>query len=206
MLMMAMSPIFAAFVGYFLLGEVLSTYAIGGIIITLVGISSVILVTKEHQQWGTLTTRQSIWGTFLAFVGAIGQGSGVVFAKKGILLNPNLVVHPLSAALVRMVAGAIFIWICVLIAGKLSTLDQALHNSQGMKFTTAGAFVGPFLGVTFSMLAVTYADVGVAQTLMSLMPILIIPLMWVLYRQKTSLRGVFGACIAIIGVSILFLI
>jgi drug/metabolite transporter (DMT)-like permease len=56
------------------------------------------------------------------------------------------------------------------------------------------------------MVAVTYAETGVAQTLMSLMPVLIIPAVWILYRQRTSWRGILGAVIAVFGVSILFLV
>ena len=56
------------------------------------------------------------------------------------------------------------------------------------------------------MVAVTYTKIGVAQTLMSLMPVMIIPILWIGDKQKTSLRGIAGACIAIVGVAILFLI
>jgi drug/metabolite transporter (DMT)-like permease len=75
-----------------------------------------------------------------------------------------------------------------------------------MKYTGAGALVGPVLGVTLSMMAVTYTQAGIAQTLMSLMPIFILPTMWILYRQKTSWRGILGALVAVLGVAILFLI
>jgi drug/metabolite transporter (DMT)-like permease len=61
------------------------------------------------------------------------------------------------------------------------------------------------MGVTLSMVAVTYTETGVAQTLMSLMPVLIIPMVWIRFKQKTSWRGILGAAIAVIGVSILFL-
>ena len=61
------------------------------------------------------------------------------------------------------------------------------------------------MGVTLSMVAVTYTNAGVAQTLMSLMPVLIISVVWILYKQRTSLRGMLGAAIAVIGVAILFL-
>jgi drug/metabolite transporter (DMT)-like permease len=40
---------------------------------------------------------------------------------------------------------------------------------------------------------------------MSLMPVLIIPIVWVLYKQRTSPRGILGAVIAVVGVAILFL-
>jgi drug/metabolite transporter (DMT)-like permease len=62
------------------------------------------------------------------------------------------------------------------------------------------------MGVTFSMVAVSYTEAGIAQTLMSLMPILIIPIVWLLYKEKTNWRGIFGAITAVVGVAILFLI
>jgi len=37
------------------------------------------------------------------------------------------------------------------------------------------------------------------------MPVLIIPVVWIQYKQRTSLRGILGAVVAVIGVAILFL-
>jgi drug/metabolite transporter (DMT)-like permease len=56
------------------------------------------------------------------------------------------------------------------------------------------------------MVAVTHAVAGVAATLMSLMPVMVIPVLWVIYRQRTSKRGIIGAAVAVAGVAILFLI
>lgn len=105
----------------------------------------------------------------------------------------------------RMMLGALFVWVSVIVTRKLPELREALKNRRGIEYTAAGAFVGPFLGVTLSMVAVAYTQAGVAQTLMSLMPVLIIPVVWVLYRQKTSWQGILGAVIAVFGVAILFL-
>jgi drug/metabolite transporter (DMT)-like permease len=91
------------------------------------------------------------------------------------------------------------------VTGKSSKLRQALKDQKAIKNTVAGAVVGPFLGVTLSMVAVTYTQAGIAQTLMSLMPVLIIPIVWVLYKQRTSWRGILGAVVAVIGVAILLI-
>ena len=107
--------------------------------------------------------------------------------------------------MIRMILGASFVWIIAVVARKLPELRRATKSKEGMSNTAAGAFIGPFMGVTLSMIAVTYASAGVAQTLMSLMPVLIIPIVWILYKQRTSLRGILGAVIAVIGVAILFL-
>jgi len=82
---------------------------------------------------------------------------------------------------------------------------MAAGNRQGIRETTAAAILGPFIGVTLSMVAVTYTETGVAQTLLSLMPVMIIPVVWGLYGQRTSWRGILGAITAVIGVATLFL-
>jgi drug/metabolite transporter (DMT)-like permease len=206
LLIMSLSPIFAAILAYFILNETLTNLAIIGMIITIIGVITVIIEKEEKSYEEIISKKQKIWGISLALIGAIGQGTGAVFAKKGIYIDPNLLVNPLSTTLIRMIPAAIFIWICVLLAGKLPEIQKAIKNKKGMQSTIAGAFLGPFIGVTFSMIAVTFTEVGVAQTLMSLMPVIIIPIIWISYKQKTNIRGIIGALIAIIGVSILFLI
>jgi len=204
-LMMALSPIFAAIGAYLMLGETLPTLATVGIVVTLVGVAVVILEGEERSGEQPISRRMKAYGVFFALVGAVGQGVGLVLSKKGIDLVPGATLDPLSAALMRLILGALCIWIITMAAGKLTELRQAVYSRIGIGNTVAGAFIGPFLGITLSMVAVTYTEAGVAQTLMSLMPVLIIPIVWVSYKQRTSWRGILGAAIAVIGVGILFL-
>ena len=106
----------------------------------------------------------------------------------------------------RMLSASAFFFIAVVLLGRLDRMRKALSDRKGMGATFAGTMVGPFLGVWVSMVAVSYADAGVAATLMSLMPVFIIPIVYILYRQKTSWRGVLGAIIAFTGVAILMLL
>jgi drug/metabolite transporter (DMT)-like permease len=197
---------FASIGAYLMLGEIIPTLAIVGIALTLVGIIIVLLEREQHSGEIRLSKKLESYGVFFALIGAVGQGVGLVLAKKGIDLYPEMSLDPLSATLMRMILGAISLWAVLLAVGRLPELRRAFYDSKGMTQTVAAAFLGPFLGVTLSMVAVTYAEAGIAQTLMSLMPVLIIPVVWVLYKQKTSRRGVLGAVIAIIGVSILFIV
>jgi len=206
LLMMALSPIFASLGAYLMLGETIPAVAAFGIALTLGGVVLVILEGEEHSGEIPVSKKLKHYGVFFGLIAAIGQGVGLVLAKKGIELNPAVSLNPLSATLMRMLLGACSLWLFLLCVGRLPELRSAFKSKEGMRQTVAAAFVGPFLGVTLSMVAVTYAETGIAQTLLSLMPIMIIPVVWVLYRQKTSWRGILGAAIAIIGVSILFLV
>lgn len=207
-LIMSLAAAFAIISGYLILEEVLGPLTLIGIIITLAGITWVILESEELSDEQPITRKEKIYGILLGLGGATGQGVGLVISKYGMSVvadDPSVPLNPLSATLIRMIAAAIFIWIVIIIIGKFNEVIHSTEDKKGMKATLGGAFFGPFLGVWMSMVAVTYALAGVAQTLMSLMPVMVIPFVWVLYKQKTSWRGIFGAVIAIVGVSILFI-
>jgi drug/metabolite transporter (DMT)-like permease len=40
---------------------------------------------------------------------------------------------------------------------------------------------------------------------MSLMPVIIIPVIWIIYRERTNWRGILGAAVAVLGVAMLLL-
>ncbi len=74
-----------------------------------------------------------------------------------------------------------------------------------MTSTGIGAFFGPFLGVSLSLLAVQYTEAGVAATLMALVPVLIIPVSIVFYRENVAWPAAVGAAVAVCGSALLFL-
>jgi drug/metabolite transporter (DMT)-like permease len=135
----------------------------------------------------------------------MGQGFGVVLSKKGMILDPNATLDPLSAALIRMLLAGLFIWACALFARKIPELHKAVKDREGIKYTAAGALTGPFIGMALSMVAIANTQAGVAQTLMSLMPVIIIPVIWIIYKERTNWRGILGAVVAVLGVAILLL-
>ena len=206
LLLQALSPIFATVCAYLMLGEIPRSLAMIGIAITLGGVMLVILEGEKHSGELPLSRKLKTYGVLFGLISATGQGVGLVLAKVGIYSNPAMVLNPLSATLMRMILGAFSVWIVMLLGGRLVELRKAVSNRKAMDLMVVAAIAGPFLGVIFSMVAVTHAEASVAQTLMSLGPVIIIPVVWVLYRQKTSWQGIIGALIAVIGVSILFLV
>ncbi len=211
-LMMSLSAIFASIAAFFLFDETLQMVAVVGIAVTLTGVIMVIIEDETKSDERKLSKKEKTWGIFLALVGAIGQGLGLAFLKKGMLLYPaadglnEAMSLAVTSTLIRMMLGAVFVWVVVTIWGKLPEIKEALKDKKGMKYVTAGSFIGPFIGVTLSTLAAYLVEVGVAQTLLSLMPVFIIPVVWLLFKQRTSWRGVVGAFIAVAGVAILFLL
>lgn len=73
----------------------------------------------------------------------------------------------------------------------------------GFVFVLLGTVFGPVLGVWMSLVAADATSVGIAQTLMSLTPILILPYAAVVEREHISARAIIGAVIAVAGVGVL---
>jgi drug/metabolite transporter (DMT)-like permease len=204
LLLMALAPIFAAISAYMLLGETIGELADFGIVITLIGVVVVIMEAEERSGEARLSRWQRTMGVVFGVVAAFGQGVGLALSKKGIDLNPAFVLNPVSATLMRLLLGALFVWALALVSGRLPRVLAAVSDDKAMKNTTVASLLGPYLGITFSMVAVTFTEAGVAQTLLSLMPVMIIPVVWILYRQRTSWRGILGAIVAVVGVAIIF--
>ena len=90
-------------------------------------------------------------------------------------------------------------------ANPLTREDRAGHLRSGLVFAALGAFTGPFLGVWMSLVASDNAPLGVAQTLCSLAPVFILPVVVILHKERVSARAVVGAFIAVLGATLLFI-
>lgn len=74
-----------------------------------------------------------------------------------------------------------------------------------MRRITLGAFFGPFLAVSFSLLAVQHTETGIAVTLMAIVPVLIIAPSVILFKEKVNWKEILGAAITVGGIALFFL-
>ena len=68
-----------------------------------------------------------------------------------------------------------------------------------------GTIVGPVLGITFSLIAISNTHVGIASTLMSTVPVIMLPIVVFYYKEKLNNVSVLGAFLAVGGIAVLFL-
>ena len=204
MLIMALTPPITAFVGWMVLGEVLSPMNWVGMVVTLTGISIVILKREKKELDSTkirkLTTSYSLKGILLAFGGAVGQGVGLVLSKKGMGQYDAF-----AASHIRVITGMVGFAILILIAKRYGKVWEALQHRPAMKRVALGTIFGPFLGVSFSLLAIQNTQAGIAATIMSIVPVLIIPPAILLFHEKVNWKEIIGATIAVSGVALFFL-
>ncbi|MDA3868183.1 MAG: DMT family transporter [Salinivirgaceae bacterium] len=203
MLIMALSPPVAAIAGWLILNESMSPKSLLGMGITLSGIMMVVLNRPARDSNGKKAKFKDWFhnplGLLLAFGGATGQAIGLVLSKKG-MEGYDVV----ASTHIRVIAGAVGFMIVFTFMKRWRRIFTGLKDKKGMIFTSGGAFFGPFLGVTLSLLAVKFTTAGIAQTLMSLVPVLIIVPAVIIFKEKVTLREVFGAFIAVGGVVLFF--
>lgn len=198
MLIMTLAPPIAAFAGWLTLGETLSPLNILGMLLTIIGISVAIFNKKTGKKGFGL--KLSIKGILFAFAGAAGQGIGLVLSKYGMRDY-----DPFAATQIRLIAGIFGFMVLISIAGRWQKIFMSVRKKEGMAAAALGSFFGPFLGVSFSLLAIKYTETGIAATIMAIVPILIIPPAILIYKEKITMKEFIGAMISIGGVSLLFI-
>lgn len=198
MLIMTLVPPITSIISYFILGEHLTLKNISGMFLTLLGISMVIINKNNGEQ--KLKITHSLKGLLFAFIGAVGQAFGLVLSKLG-MGNYNA----FAATQIRIIAGVIGFIIVISFWRKWENVGLALKNKQALNRITLGSVFGPFLGVSLSLFAVQRTNAGIASTLMSIVPILIIPPSIYFFKQKIRTNEIIGAIISVIGVTLFFI-
>lgn len=204
MLVFSLSPPFAAIIGWFALGETMTIKSILAMFVTLSGIILVVtekkkLDDKKEGQKNKIKFSFPIKGLLFALLGTIGQSSGLVLSKYGMGEYDVF-----AATQIRIITGTVGFVILISILKRWGKVKIAASNMGAMKFITIGAIFGPFIGVYLSLLAVKYTTVGIASTIMAIIPVLIIPPAIILYKERVSVKEIIGALITVSGVILFF--
>jgi len=199
MLIMTLVPPITAVIGWAILGETMTLLEITGMVLTISGIALAIF-SRDGENGKKIKLSYPVQGILFGLGGALGQAVGLVLSKYGMGDY-----HAFAATQIRIIAGMIGFAIIIIVLRKGHLIGNAFKSKPGMLGTGIGSVFGPFLGVSFSLLAVKYATTGVASTIMSIVPILIIPPAILFFKQKVSWLEVIGAFVSVAGVSLFFL-
>ena len=198
MLIMTLVPPITAFFGFLILGEKLTMFNFLGMILAFLGI--VMAIFSRNGKGDRLSLKLSPRGILYAFGGAVGQALGLILSKLGMRDY-----DPFAATQIRILAGIAGFAFLVTVLRRWNNVVAAVLNRPAMLPTTMGAFFGPFLGVSFSLISIKFTEAGIASTIMALVPVLIILPAVVLYRQKVTFAEVAGAFISVAGVALFFI-
>jgi drug/metabolite transporter (DMT)-like permease len=198
MLIMTLAPPLAALFGFLILGESLNLIQFAGMIIVILGIA--IAIFNRPVKGEKLTLKLSSAGLLFAFIGALGQALGIVLSKYGMEGY-----DPFASTQIRIIAGVAGFSIIITVFRRWNQVNLSLRNLQAMKALTIGAFFGPFLGISFSLLSVRHTEAGIASTIMAITPVLILaPSFWI-NKEKITPFEIAGAVLSVAGVALFFI-
>jgi drug/metabolite transporter (DMT)-like permease len=198
MLFMTSVPPMTAIIGWLLLGEKMSLLHILGMFLTVGGILLAIFSMPENGK--KIRLSYPVKGIAYALIGAAGQAGGLVLSKYGMGSY-----NAFAASHIRIIAAVIGYAFIIIVLKKGFLIRKAVIDYKVMRIIALGSFFGPFLGISFSLLAVKYTETGIAATIMAIVPILIIPPSILLFKQRFTWVEIAGAFISVAGVVLMFL-
>ncbi|MCK4682104.1 DMT family transporter, partial [Candidatus Bipolaricaulota bacterium] len=199
-LMMALVPVMSALLAWGIFAEILSPLQISSIFVTLAGI--LLVLWRKQAEDSSHVAKRYLLGLLFALGAALAQSLRYILSKQG--LGGGFSV--LSTNLMQILAATVAVWLWALIRGQVRDTINTFRRRRARWTLVGGAFTGPFLGVTLSLVALGNAPVGIVSTLMALPPVFLLPLSALVFKEPICKRAIYGTILAIAGVALLFLV
>lgn len=191
--LMMVGQVFTALLALVFLGERPSAAAWGGIACVLVGVTIVL--------WANLSgPRQPsrARGIVLGMLSVVCMSVSVIMAKEGLQTASAM-----QGTFVRMAAGAVGLALFGLFTRRLGAWAGSFREAR-----LAGSFLVAVCVVTFggfwlSLVAIKNLTVAVANTLISLEPVFVLPLAAIVLKEKITPLQIVGTLAAVAGVIVL---
>lgn len=199
-IIMASVPVLSTILAFLFLDEIISLLGMLGMLLTIAGILIVVLERKNPEQNKISISKA---GILYGFLGALGQASGLIFAKFAFQAGE---LNGFSASFIRLFSASIII---LPIASTFRRYKNPFgiypKDSYSTRVILIGTIFGPVLGITGSLIAIEYAKVGIASTLMATMPVIMLGISRYYFKEKLEWKAIVGAVLAVIGAAIIFL-
>ncbi|URA09598.1 DMT family transporter [Thermospira aquatica] len=166
LLIMLLYPFVSALGASVVFGERLSGLQWLAMVGTLLCVGGVVFFHHQREAIGEKRLR----GFLAAVGGMLGQAGGALLAKPA--LGANTFVF--EATWIRIVGGLVAFALVVFLSGRTRVWLASARQKDAILATVGGSIFGPFLGVSLFLLGMRYAPGGVATTLSSLSPVILI--------------------------------
>ena len=176
---------------------------------------------REKNKTVSIKTRYIGYG--FAFLASCCQAISLVVSRQVFLTasQQNLPIEKLDAAFVRMIGGAsialLFFIVMILRSGKLPDFLESKQvkfrwirsaipfYQQPLFWIIVNGLVGPVLGVTCWLWAVSLINPGIVQSVAAIAPLISVPVSRMLEKESLGIQFYIGAPIAIAGIALLAL-
>ncbi|MBI2722642.1 MAG: DMT family transporter [Bacteroidetes bacterium] len=200
------APCSTLILGSLILKEEINFVGIMGMGITLSGVVWLTLSKKDAEDSVSKGFSRNKSGIFYGITGALCQGCGLVLTKLGFQKTTELIEIPtLQAVWIRLLFAFVGAMLISLFSKSFIKSSKIIFSNQnkGFKYMLAGTILGPVLGVSLSLVAITYLKVAEAQTIFALIPVFVLPLNYYFYKEKITVAAFFACVLAVSGVFVL---
>jgi drug/metabolite transporter (DMT)-like permease len=198
------APGAALVIGYIALNESINWIGIIGIFITIAGVIWLTLSKKDSAAASKIGYTRDKKGIAFGIVGALCQGTGLVLSKYGMDYY-QVKLPTMHAVWIRLLFAFSAAFMVSLLAGKLKSNSKPIFTNEknNLPFMFLGTLLGPVMGVTLSLFAIQKLEVAVAQTIFALLPLFVLPISLIVYKEKITVQSIFACFIALSGVLLL---
>ena len=199
LVIMTFSPVVSALLSGLCFGEVLSAGQWISIILILAGITLMVLdeiISAKQQR----SRDKVVKGMIAAFLGAFFQALSYILARYA--LDD---VGPVSTNFLRNLAG-LLCFIIISFFPKSTFRKDALFLKDGKMRNQLlfACITGPVLGMSFQMMALKLAPVGIVSALSQISPLFMLPIDILVLKKRVHALSFAGTLISIAGAVLLF--
>lgn len=187
--------------GWVLLGEHLPLWTLVGCVTVTIGVMVAVIAKRNGQESDWESIRGGLW-TGLAF----GAFAALVHAGSILAARPAMAtgVDPIAASALRLGIGAICINVLFHMRG--GRIPELIRSSRvHLPRVAISCAFGAVFGMTLLLVALSFGPAGIVATLSASVPILMLPLVWIVARRSPPLGGWVGAVLAVAGCGLIFL-
>jgi drug/metabolite transporter (DMT)-like permease len=200
LLLESLAPVFAALSARLWLDEALTTKAWLGILLTVAGVTWVILERVPDRD-GKPSVHLPLHSIAIGILAALCQAGGAVLSRAALVEQTS--VTPLASALIRLAAGGLSLGLWLLWQSATRRSLQPLRSPRFLLILCLTAFFGTYIGIWLQQVALQLTAAGIAQALGATSPLFALPVaMW--GGDRVTLRTGIGVGVAIVGIYLLF--
>jgi drug/metabolite transporter (DMT)-like permease len=196
----ACHAMFSALLAWLFLNEVIRGWALVGSGLLVGGVMMAVLWGKrgdESHGWEQTRGRLAV-GVGLGLVAALCQSVATLMLKPLMATGIDAV----SASAVRM-SLALAAHGLLLASGWSGARAKAPLRAQDALLTFLSAAVAMALGMTLILYAMRHGQAGLVAIFSSVTPVLLLPLLWAVYRRRPSAGAWVGAVMAVGGTALI---
>lgn len=198
-IMYATSAPMTAVLGFLVLGERLGPAGLTGMLLVIAGVIMAIAFARrasDEHEWEQ-THGPLAMAVVLGLLAALLQAAGIIIAKPAMVAG----VDATAASAVRVGAAALGLLGLGLLPHPALRPLGPLRSSTLLR-VALGGFVGMALGMTLLLYALSEGNAGIVATLSSTSPVLMLPVLWLLTRQRPTAGAWWGAALVVAGTAL----